>query len=94
MVKQLRVMEKKLTNSGPFRESVDKHSIYPYQIADSPVRNGHQHRLALTEVVFMAVAKMLILPALLLWTGHRHRYLMRIVHFFLWTCAGKTRLGT
>jgi hypothetical protein len=28
MVKQLRVMEKKLTNSGPFRESVDKHSIY------------------------------------------------------------------
>jgi hypothetical protein len=25
---RLRVMEKKLTNSGPFRESVDKHSIY------------------------------------------------------------------
>jgi hypothetical protein len=28
MVKRLRVMEKKLTNSGPLRESVDKHSIY------------------------------------------------------------------
>jgi len=26
---RLRVMEKKLTNSGPLRESVDKHSIYP-----------------------------------------------------------------
>ena len=26
MVKRLRVMEKKLTNSGPLRESVDKHS--------------------------------------------------------------------
>jgi hypothetical protein len=24
---RLRVMEKKLTNSGPLRESVDKHSI-------------------------------------------------------------------
>ncbi len=32
MVKRLRVMEKKLTNSGPFRESVDKHSIYPLLI--------------------------------------------------------------
>jgi len=28
MVKRLRVMEKKRTNSGPLRESVDKHSIY------------------------------------------------------------------
>ena len=28
MVKRLRVMEKKLTNSGPLREPVDKHSIY------------------------------------------------------------------
>ena len=27
MVIRLRVMEKKLTNSGPLRESVDKHSI-------------------------------------------------------------------
>ena len=32
MVKRLRVMEKKLTNSGPFRESVDKHSIYTLHI--------------------------------------------------------------
>ena len=28
MVKRLRVVEKKLTNSGPLRESADKHSIY------------------------------------------------------------------
>ena len=28
MVKRLRVMEKKLTNSGPLREPADKHSIY------------------------------------------------------------------
>jgi hypothetical protein len=28
MGKRFRVMEKKLTNSDPFRESVDKHSIY------------------------------------------------------------------
>jgi len=34
MVKRLRVMEKKLTNSGPFRESVDKHSIYTMDIVD------------------------------------------------------------
>jgi hypothetical protein len=32
MVKRLRVMEKKLTNSGPFRESVDKHSIYAIKV--------------------------------------------------------------
>jgi len=32
MVKRLRVMEKKLTNSGPFRESVDKHSIYTIKV--------------------------------------------------------------
>jgi len=32
MVKQLRVMEKKLTNSGPLRESVDKHSIYTIKV--------------------------------------------------------------
>jgi hypothetical protein len=25
-------MEKKLTNSGPFRESVDKHSIYAIEL--------------------------------------------------------------
>src|SRR6266446_3432378 len=29
---RLREMEKKLTNSGPFRELVDKHSIYKIQI--------------------------------------------------------------
>src|SRR2546428_11170770 len=29
---RLRMMEKKLTNSGPFRESVDKHSIYTLNI--------------------------------------------------------------
>jgi len=29
---RLRVMEKKLTNSGPFRELVDKHSIYTMNI--------------------------------------------------------------
>jgi hypothetical protein len=33
MVKRLRVMEKKLTNSGPLRESVDKHSIYTIKMA-------------------------------------------------------------
>jgi hypothetical protein len=27
--KRFRVMEKKRTNSSPFRKSVDKHSIYP-----------------------------------------------------------------
>ena len=32
MVTRLRVMEKKLTNSGPFRESVDKHSIYTIKV--------------------------------------------------------------
>src|SRR6266446_9873377 len=30
---RLRVMEKKLTNSGPFRELVDKHSIYTIQVS-------------------------------------------------------------
>ena len=35
MVKRLRVMEKKLTNSGPLRESVDKHSIYTIKQRDS-----------------------------------------------------------
>jgi hypothetical protein len=29
---RLRVMEKKLTNSGPLRESVDKHSIYTIKL--------------------------------------------------------------
>jgi hypothetical protein len=35
MVKRLRVMEKKLTNSGSLRESVDKHSIYTMNLAPS-----------------------------------------------------------
>jgi len=39
MVKQLRVMEKKLTSSGPFRESVDKHSIYTIQLIPTPDRS-------------------------------------------------------
>ena len=30
MVRCFRVMEKKLTNSGPFMKSTGKHSIYPY----------------------------------------------------------------
>jgi hypothetical protein len=38
MVKRLRVMEKKLTNSGPLREPADKHSIY-YDIRHT-VLNG------------------------------------------------------
>jgi transposase-like protein len=33
MVKRLRVMEKKLTNSGPLREPADKHSIYTIEMA-------------------------------------------------------------
>src|SRR5712691_4280380 len=44
MVKRLRVMEKKLTNSGPFRESVDKHSIYT-----RPYDHPHDDRSVLCE---------------------------------------------
>ena len=40
MVKRLKVMEKKLTNSGPFRKSVDKHSIYAIEKIDV----GELHR--------------------------------------------------
>jgi hypothetical protein len=35
-------MEKKLTNSGPFRESVDKHSIYAMHIATIGSEENHQ----------------------------------------------------
>src|SRR5438067_578537 len=41
MVKRLRVMEKKLTNSDPFRKSVDKHSIYTIKTKE---RDNHPPR--------------------------------------------------
>ena len=46
MVKRLRVMEKKLTNSGPLRESVDKHSIYAIKKRQLRVEAGDEGRTA------------------------------------------------
>ena len=40
-------MEKKLTNSGPLRESVDKHSIYPSLARDRQARAQQVERAAL-----------------------------------------------
>src|SRR5262245_48068571 len=42
MGKRFRVMEKKLTNSGPFMASTSKHSIYPLQVVG--IRNAKAER--------------------------------------------------
>src|SRR6266699_1167645 len=43
---RLRVMEKKLTNSGPFRELVDKHSIYTIEVSSDLRELIRRHGLA------------------------------------------------
>jgi hypothetical protein len=42
--KRFRVLEKKLTNSSPFRESVDKHSISPSQSTLAGIELMHMLR--------------------------------------------------
>jgi hypothetical protein len=43
-------MEKKLTNSSPFRESVDKHSIYPPERHERLTEQGQQLRARVQEI--------------------------------------------
>ena len=57
MVKRLRVMEKKLTNSGPFRESVDKHSIYAIKKVMHRVWEYFHARLAFTMAALVVFQK-------------------------------------
>jgi hypothetical protein len=46
---RLRLMEKKLTNSGPLRESVDKHSIYTIKKRQLVVEVGDEDLTATAQ---------------------------------------------
>jgi hypothetical protein len=48
----LRFMEKKLTNSGPFREPADKHSIYP------PEGHGEKCRRQIFQLATMFLGEL------------------------------------
>ena len=56
MVKRLKVMEKKLTNSGPFRKSVDKHSIYAIKKKQMIVEAGDEDRTATEQFYSLAAS--------------------------------------